>query len=116
MPDREPRITLRRIVRTRRYFYECLFETYHSFGKPPSLFLSWGFPRVCFLVYCKTPLGCFPSHSVYIARGDSFPISERFMTSFKKRYRRIYAAWVVVSILAVISMIFFLIAPLFTYR
>ena len=40
MPDRKPRITLRRIVRTRRYFYECLFETYHSFGKPPSLFLG----------------------------------------------------------------------------
>lgn len=41
---------------------------------------------------------------------------ETRMTSFKKRYRRIYAAWVVVSILAVISMIFFLIAPIFTYR
>jgi hypothetical protein len=27
-----------------------------------------------------------------------------------------YAAWVVISILAVISMIFFLIAPIFTYR
>lgn len=38
------------------------------------------------------------------------------MTQFKKRYRRMYAAWVVVSILAVISMIFFLIAPIFTYR
>lgn len=38
------------------------------------------------------------------------------MTPFKKRYRRIYAAWVVISILAVISMIFFLIAPIFTYR
>lgn len=37
------------------------------------------------------------------------------MTAFKKRYRRIYAAWVVISILAIISMVFFLMAPIF-YR
>lgn len=88
---------------------------YHSFGKPPSLFLGV-FRAFVFWYTARRLSRCFPSHSVYIARGDSFPISERFMTSFKKRYRRIYAAWVVVSILAVISMIFFLIAPLFTYR
>ena len=34
--------------------------------------------------------------------------------SFKKRYRRIYIAWMIISILAVISMIFFLILPIFT--
>lgn len=87
---------------------------YHSFGKPPSLFLGV-FRAFVFWYTARRLSRCFPSHSVCIARGI-LVISERFMTSFKKRYRRIYAAWVVVSILAVISMIFFLIAPLFTYR
>lgn len=38
------------------------------------------------------------------------------MQSFRKRYRRIYAAWVVISVLAVLSMIAFLIAPALLYR
>ncbi len=54
---------------------------------------------------------------IYLIRYNIvFEIKKSRMTQFKKRYRRMYAAWVVVSILAVISMIFFLIAPIFTYR
>lgn len=35
--------------------------------------------------------------------------------SFKKWHKKVYALWVVISILVVVSMVGFLLAPLFMY-
>ena len=37
------------------------------------------------------------------------------MQTFQKRHKRMYAIWVVISVLTGISMMLFLIAPLFMY-
>lgn len=35
--------------------------------------------------------------------------------SFRQHHKKIYAIWVVISVLAALSMILFLVAPLFLY-
>ncbi len=37
------------------------------------------------------------------------------MQNFQKRHKKIYAIWVVISVLTGLSMLLFLIAPLFMY-
>lgn len=52
---------------------------------------------------------CFLTQKTYLFNDVSS------MHNFQKRHKRMYAIWVVISVLTAISMLLFLIAPLFMY-